>query len=189
VNRLVKSINEESPDSFGSPYSLTRDQTALSALKISADSISGSVLGRSGQENIDQNLKDSEGAWRTGSDIVQVNGGQMVDDSVSTATDAVFSRSSLAVLKAISVQMAQQAALTQQMGASNAEQGKIQAMNVNMAAKGLAVNAQLLKVQAHQAKIAAAEAGARQADTQGAMTSAIKNAYMFSCLSATDCQK
>ncbi|HEY9824622.1 MAG TPA: hypothetical protein V6D19_04180 [Stenomitos sp.] len=187
VNSLLSKISESKSDSYGSPFSITHDQALMGALGISSSATANSVLGEQGQENIAKILNTSQDSWQKGADIVQTNGAAIVGDSVKTAIDAQFAFSSQDVLKAISIQNAQKAALDQQMGASNAEQGKIAAMGVNLQSKSLAVEAQSLQLQNFQTKLAAQAEGARQAEAAGAFTSTITNAYMFSCLSQTDC--
>ena len=85
------------------------------------------------------------------------------------------------------MQNAQSNAMTQQVGASQAEIGKISAMGVNLQAKNLLVNAQGLQVQEFQAEKMAAADGARSADIQGAFGATQINAMMAACFSAADC--
>ena len=189
VNKLVKTITANNPTNVTSPFSLTQNQALLAGLNISTDTVTNSVLGENGQQSLQGILNDSQETWQNAKDTIQTNGGEIIEDSVSTAIDAQLATSSQDVLKAISIQIAQNAVLAQQVGAANAEQGKINAMGVNLQAKGLVIDAQSLEVQKFQANQIAAGENAKQADTQGAFNSSIINAYMFSCLSASDCKK
>jgi hypothetical protein len=188
VNQLVKSITAKNPTSVTSPYGITQDQALLSSLNISSDSVTNSVLGDDGQASLKGILDDSQAAWQAAGDIIQTNGGAIIEDSVSTAIDAQLAFSSQDVLKSIAIQNTQNAFLAQQVGAAGAQQGKIDAMGVNLQAKGLVIDAQSLEVQQFQANQLAASTNAQQTDTQDAFNSAMNNAYMFSCLSITDCK-
>jgi hypothetical protein len=188
VNQLVKSITANNPTSVTSPYGTTQDQAILSALNVSSASVTNSVLGDDGQVSLKGILDDSQSAWQAAGDIIQTNGAGIVEDSMSTALDAQLAFSSQDVLKSIAIQNTQNAALAQQVGAAGAHQAKIDAMGVNLQAKGLVIDAQSLEVQQFQANQLAASTNAQQTDTQGAFNSAMNNAYMFSCLSITDCK-
>lgn len=189
VNKLVKTITKDNPTNVTSPFGIYQNQALLAGLNISTDTVTNSVLGEGGQQSLQGILNDSQETWQNAKDTIQTNGGAIIEDSVSTAIDAQLATSSQDVLKAISIQIAQNAVLAQQVGAAGAEQGKINAMDVNLQAKGLVIGAQSLEVQQFQANQIAAGTNAQQADTQGAFNSATINAYMFSCLSASDCKK
>lgn len=189
VEKLVKKITKDNPTNAISPFGIYQNQALLAGLNISTDSVSNSVLGEGGQRSLQGVLDDSQESWQNARDTIQTNGGAIIEDSVLTALDAQFALSSQDVLKAISIQIAQGAVLAQQVGAADAEQGKINAMGVNLQAKGLVIAAQSLEVEQFQANQAAATQNAQQADTQGAFNNATINAYMFSCLSAADCKK
>lgn len=189
VTKLVKTIAANNPSDNTSPFGLTQNQALLTGLNISTDTVTNSVLGEGGQQALQGVLNDSQGAWQGAKDIIQVNGGAIVEDSVLTAMDAQVAFSSQDVLKAISIQNAQSAVLTQQVGAANVKQGEISAMGVNLQAKDLVLSAQTLEVEQFQANQLAASTNAQQADTQGAFNGAITNAYMFSCLGVSDCKK
>jgi hypothetical protein len=188
VNKLVKTITANTPDSFTSPFGTVKNQALLSALNITSDSVVNSVMGEGGQEALKGILDDSQSAWQSAGDTIQVNGGAIISDSVSTAIEAQFAFSSQDVLKAIAIQNAQGAVLAQQVGAAGVEYGRIGAMGVNLHAKSLVLEAQSLEVQQFQANQIAAGENARLADTQGAFNSAMTNAYMFSCLGVSDCK-
>ncbi len=188
VEKLVKKITKDNPTDAISPFGIYQNQALLAGLNISTDSVSNSVLGESGQRSLQGILDDSQESWQNAKDTIQTNGGAIIEDSVLTAMDAQLATSSQDVLKAISIQIAQNAVLAQQVGAANTEQGKINAMGVNLQAKGLIIGAQSLEVQQFQANQVAASTNAQQADTQGAFNSATINAYMFACLGVADCK-
>ena len=187
VNQVAQTISSATAPA-SEPFGLTQNQNLLGGLQISSDTVAASVLGSQGQQDISSILTDSQTAWQNAGDMMQTNGAGILSDSVNTATNAQLAFDSQDVLKAIAVQNTQNSAMTQQVGASQAEIGKISAMGVNLQAKNLLVNAQGLQVQEFQAEKMAAADGARSADIQGAFGATQINAMMAACLSAVDCK-